>query len=266
VLKPARRAIVKEAVLLAILILGSAGQPLPATAQSDEDLKALRREIEALREGQSAIQRQLQELTDLLRGRQPQAAAEPTPVTLGVEGAPFEGDRAAKVTVVEFSDYQCPFCRRHFDQTWPQILAEYVKAGKVKYVFRDFPIESIHPQAFKAAEAARCAGEQGRYWEMHDRLFSNPDHLGLADLPGHAAAIALDATAFQQCLDSGKQADGIRADLADGLEAGITGTPTFFLGLTDTQAPTLKVLSRLVGAQPFPAFKQAIDSLLSDGE
>jgi protein-disulfide isomerase len=250
-------------MLLVTVVLLSAGHPSLASAQSDDDLKALRTEIEALREGQTAIQRQLQELTDLLRGRQAQPSAEPPSVVLSVDGAAFVGERDAKVTLVEFSDYQCPYCGRHFGQTWPQILAEYVKAGKVKYVFRDFPIESIHPQAFKAAEAARCAGEQGKYWEMHDRLFANQDALGLSELPDHAGALGLDVSAFQQCLDSGKFVDGIRADLADGLEAGVTGTPSFFLGLTDPQASTLKVLNRLVGAQPYPAFKQAIETLLS---
>ena len=98
----------------------------------------------------------------------------------------------------------------------PQIEREYIKTGKLKYVARDFPLESIHPLAFKAAEAAHCAGEQGKYWEMHSRLFENQRALSLKDLPQHAQALGLDAPKFQQCLESGKYASRIRKDLADG--------------------------------------------------
>jgi protein-disulfide isomerase len=107
-------------------------------------------------------------------------------VVLSVDGAPSMGNGDAKVTLIEFSDYQCSFCGRHFSQTLPRLMTEYVKTGKVKYVLRDFPLEPIHPLAFKAAEAARCASDQGKYWEMHDRLFSNQQALGPKDLPRHA--------------------------------------------------------------------------------
>ena len=145
----------------------------------------------------------------------------------------------------------------------PQIEREYIKTGKLKYVARDFPLESIHPLAFKAAEAAHCAGEQGKYWEMHSRLFENQRALSLKDLPQHAQALGLDAPKFQQCLESGKYASRIRKDLADGQKAGITGTPGFFLGVTEPNDPKVKALRVLKGAQPYASFKDAIDSLLS---
>jgi protein-disulfide isomerase len=145
----------------------------------------------------------------------------------------------------------------------PQIEKEYIQTGKVRYVQRDFPIESIHKDAFKAAEAARCAGDQGKYWEMHDRLFANQQALGLKDLPQHAEALGLDASRFQQCVESGKYASAVRKDLADGQAAGVTGTPTFFLGLSDPNSSTVKVLRTLIGAQSYGTFKEAIDSLPS---
>lgn len=145
----------------------------------------------------------------------------------------------------------------------PQIESEYIKTGKLKYVARDFPLESIHKNAFKAAEAAHCAGEQGKFWEMHAGLFANQRALGLSDLANHAQALGLDMPKFQQCLDSGKHAAAIRKDLADGQKAGVTGTPGFFLGVTDPNDQRVKVSRVLKGAQPYASFKEAIDSLLS---
>ncbi len=235
----------------------------PALAQPSEEPRDLRKEVEALKEGQTAIQKSLQELKDLLRGAQAARPPEPQNVVLGVDGAPFTGSPDAKVTLFEFSDYQCPFCGRHANQTLPQLLADYVKTGKVKYVFRDSPIESIHPQAFKAAEAARCAGEQGKYWEMHDQIFANQKAMAPTDLVNHAQALGGDLARFQQCLDSGKYAAKVRADLADSQKAGVTGTPTFFLGLTEPNASPVKAARKIVGAQPYGTLKEAIDSLLA---
>ena len=138
-----------------------------------------------------------------------------------------------------------------------------MNTGKIKFITRDFPLESIHPQAFKAAEAARCAGDQGKYWEMHDRLFANQGALGLPDLPRHAEALALDVAKFHQCVESGTYGASVRSDQADGQRAGVSGTPTFFLGLTEPNGSQVKALRTLVGAQPYSAFKAAIDSLLA---
>jgi protein-disulfide isomerase len=145
----------------------------------------------------------------------------------------------------------------------PRLEAEYIKTGKLKYVVREFPLEQIHPQAFKAAEAALCAGEQGKYWEMHDRMFANQRALGLNDLPGHAQALGLDLPGFQACLEGGKHAARIRKDLADGQKAGVRGTPTFFLGVQEPNDPKVKVLRVLRGALPFDTLKVAIDESLN---
>ncbi len=235
----------------------------PGFTQSTEELKALRKELEEIKKGQSNIQNELQEIKTLLRGRAPAPPPEPQNVVLEIKDNPFKGQPNAKLTLIEFSDYQCPFCSRHVRETLPQLEREYIATGKVKYVFRNFPIESIHPLAFKAAEAANCAGEQGKYWEMHDRLFANQNTLGLKDLPNHAKALVLEMPKFQQCLDSGKHAAKIRKDLADGQKAGVQGTPSFFLGLTEPNDGMVKAVRIIRGAQPYTAFKEAIDSLLS---
>lgn len=146
--------------------------------------------------------------------------------------------------------------------TLPQIERDYVKTGKVKYVFRDFPIESIHKQAFKAHEAANCAREQGKYWEMHERLFANQRALGVKDLTRYAGALGLDVPTFERCLSSGKHAAEIRKDIADGAKAGVRGTPTFLLGLTEPDDSKVKAVRIIRGAQPYTRFKQAIDQLL----
>ena len=235
----------------------------PGFTQSTEELKALRKDLEEIKRGQSNIQNELQEIKTLLRGRAPAPPPEPQNVVLEIKDDPFKGQPDAKLTLIEFSDYQCPFCARHSRDTLPQLEREYIASGKLKYVFRNFPIESIHPQAFKAHEAANCAGEQGKYWEMHDRLFANQNALGLKDLPNHAKALVPDMPKFQQCLDNGKHASKIRSDLADGQKAGVQGTPSFFLGLTEPNDANIKAARIIRGAQPYTAFKQAIDSLLS---
>jgi len=236
----------------------------PAFAQPGDELKTLRKEVEALRDGQATILKELRELRGLLQERQAARPPELQNVVLSTDGAPFMGDPNAKVILVEFSDYHCPYCARHSSQTLPQIVTEYVKTGKVKYVFRDFPIESLHPRAFKVHESAYCAGDQGKYWKMHGRLFANRNlQAGPKELADEAQAVGLDLPSFQQCLDSGKHAARIRTALADGQRAGVSGTPSFFLGATEPNDSRVKALRRLVGAMPYASFKEAIDGLLS---
>ncbi len=236
--------------------------------QSSEKLEALHEEIESLKAGQQAIHKELREIKKLLQ--QPRQArrspVEPVDLVISVEGEPVKGNHDAALTVVEFSDYQCPFCARHAQQTMPQIVRDYVQAGKVRYVFRDFPIERIHKDAFKAAEAANCAGEQGKYWEMHDRMFANKNSLGLEQLHGHAEAIGLALPSFKECLDSGRQAGEVRQDVADGQKAGVRGTPTFFLGFADQGGSTIKASRLIRGALPYGEFKKALDGLLRAGQ
>src|SRR3989304_2938085 len=143
------------------------------------------------------------------------------------------------VVVFEFSDFQCPFCRRFYTQTLSQIKEEYVSTGKIKFVYRDFPLSSIHPAAEKSAEASECAEEQGKFWEYHDKIFMEQDKLGqgtieygIEELKKWASEIGLDENKFNQCLDSGKYESEVEKDFNDGVSYGVGGTPTFYVGTT----------------------------------
>ena len=233
-------------------------------SQSNDDLK---KEIQSLKEGQQAIQKDLQEIKKLIAARPaaaPGGGEQAINAILTVDGEPFKGNKNAKLTLIEFSEFQCPFCGRHVRDTYPTLDKEYIQTGKVKYVFRDLPLESIHKNAFKAAEAAHCAGEQGKYWEMHDRLFANQNSLEAAMLTSHAQAVGVDPKKFQACLDSGKFAAAIRKDIAEANKYGITGTPTSVIGLTQPDSKTIKVLKVIRGAQNIAAFKEALDSLANE--
>jgi len=150
--------------------------------------------------------------------------------------------------------------------TLPEIDRDYIKTGKLKYVFHDLPLESIHKQAFKAHEAAHCAGDQGKYWEMHDRIFAQQNKLRPQDLSQHAESIGLDMTAFGTCLSSGKHSAAIRADVEEADRVGIRGTPTFLLGRTGPDGATVEAVEIIRGAQPYSQFKQAFERLLTAKE
>jgi protein-disulfide isomerase len=236
------------------------GMAAPSFAQSNDELAKIRKEIEALKESQKALQRDLQDVKALLRARTQEAPAQP--VALNVEGAPFLGNKDAKVTVIEFSDFQCAFCARHSQQTLPAIVKDYVEAGKVKYVLRDFPIAALHPQAHKSHEAAHCAGEQGKYWEMHARLFGNLRGQDAESLTAHAKGLRLDTGKFDQCVASGRHAASVKKAIEEGQRAGVRGTPTFFVGPTGN-GRTVEGARMIRGAQPYESFKSAIDPLLN---
>jgi len=251
-------------VLVAIAVAVASSRP--ALSQSSADVQSLKKDMEALKEGQQAIQKDIQEIKKLLAARPaaaPAAADQAMNALVSTDGEPFKGDKNAKLTLIEFSEFQCPFCGRHVRETYPQLEKEYIQTGKVKYVFRDLPLESIHKNAFKASEAAHCAGDQGKFWEMHDRLFANQNSLEPAMLSAHAQAIGIDSKKFQACLDSDKHAADIRKDINDANKLGITGTPTTVIGMTQPNDPKIKILRVIRGAQGYSSFKAAFDELLA---
>ena len=171
-------------------------------------------------------------------------------VQIDIDGRPYLGPEDAQVTIAEFTDYECPFCARHFRDTMPQLLREY--DGDIKYVILNFPISRIHPFAQKAAEAAECAYDQNKFWEYHDVLFQNQRALDAPSLKIHAEEVGLDTDAFSACLDSGAKAPLVLDDLQDGQRYGVSATPTFFING-----------QRLIGARPFRSFQTLIDAALS---
>ena len=202
---------------------------------------------------------ELKLLQNQLPTKQPIAA----PVKISADNDPVIGNLDAPITIIEFSDFQCPFCARFHTQTLPSILEEYIEQGKVKLVFRDFPIQSIHPNALPASVAAECANEQGKFREMHDMLFEKQNEWNkletaetLSSFSQYAASMQLEQSAFDSCLTSGKYIDEIKNDLNDGREYGVSGTPGFFVGNDQIGYVELK------GAQPFDSFKKVIDAQL----
>lgn len=162
---------------------------------------------------------------------------------------PAIGPEDAPVTIIQFSDFQCPFSKRYFDETEHLILSTY--GDQIRYVFRDFPLTAIHPQAQKAAEAAQCASDQGKFWEYHDMLFQNQGALQVDNLKSYAASLGLNQSAFDLCLDSGKYAQEVQKDIEDGQSYGVMGSPTFFINGR-----------KVVGALPYTTFQIVIEEEL----
>lgn len=222
----------------------------------------------AMLETLKAMRKELGEIKVLLAARPvQQMPAQNAPagarqaVSLDLANRPFLGKADAPLTIVEITDYQCPFCGRHVRETMPQIVKDYIETGKVKYYVFDLPLESIHPTAFKAAAAVRCAGDQNKYWEMHNLLFA--EQKNLAQFDQHAAALNLDAAQFSGCLTSGKFDADVRKDIGQVQTAGVSGTPGFYLGTSDAKGTKVKTVKFINGAQPFAAMKPQIDELLN---
>jgi protein-disulfide isomerase len=224
-------------------------------------LQRLADELEALKRGQQELLQEVRELKGMIRSRTAPSGPPIEGRIFDLGENPIKGDPAARLTLIEFSDYQCPYCARHVRQTLPQLDREFISQGRLRYAFLDLPLERLHSLAFKAAEAAHCAGEQGKYWEMHDRLFAHQQ--SLEPWSGHAQALELDPVRFEVCMREGGFAAGIRRDMGEASKAGITGTPSFVLGLAEEGDPTkVRALTLLRGAQPFAAFQAQIEKAL----
>ena len=249
-------------VTVAMLALVALGFAIPVTAaeEGEEELSA---QVESLKQGQDDIRKELAEIKKLLQ--QGVRAAPSGPNVAGkifnLGENPAKGSGTAKIALLEFTDYQCPFCKRHTEGTQVQIESEYVDSGKVRFVSLDMPLPNLHKLAMKAAEAAHCADEQGQYWEMRDRMFQN--QRALEPWNAHAEALGMDVSKFEACLNSGKYADAVRADIAEATKAGATGTPSFVVAVIDDKDPSkAKGLTFIRGAQQFTAFQAALDEAI----
>lgn len=181
----------------------------------------------------------------------PTVAPSAAPVDMSQFTGHAKGDPDAPVTIVEWSDFECPFCARFYSQTLNQIDAQYIETGKVRIIYKHFPL-SFHPNAQKAAEATECAADQDKFWEMHDLMFENGVAGGIASFKQFAADLGLDTAEFNECLDSGEKEQRVKDDMAEGAANGITGTPGF-----------LVAGQKISGAQPFAVFQQAIEAALN---
>lgn len=210
-----------------------------------------------------AILKELQEIRKVLVKIEKQggrgAPSRPTTAKVSTKGKQEMGSKDAPVTIVEFTDYQCPYCLRFTKTTFPLLKRKYVDTGKVRWVALNMPL-AFHKDAVKAAQAAHCAGEQGKFWEMREELFKNPKKLSLSYLPAHAAAISLDIPAFNACLQSKRHLDDIAKEGKDANAVRLTGTPSFIIGKTTSDVISGPVV---IGAQPMNKFDAEIEKLLA---
>lgn len=189
------------------------------------------------------------------QGAAPAAAAESEdPVTrrydIPTKGFPSIGPEDAEITIVEFSDFECPYCRKWHDEVYTQLMTAY--PNKVRLVYRNLPLTQIHPQAMNAAEASLCAGDQNAYWKFHEKLFENASNLGDDLYASIAADLRLNTTAFEKCMNDHKYLSAVEEDMQFAIDLGVQSTPTFFInGLA------------VVGAQPLSVFQQVIDDELA---
>lgn len=199
--------------------------------------------------GQQRMQQRRSEYASALRAKaNVRVLLDPPRTTVVADDDPAKGPADAPVTIITFSDFQCPYCSR-VNPTLARLKDRY--GDSIRIVFRDFPILQLHPQAAKAAEAGACANDQGKFWQMHDLMFANQQKLDVASLKQHAATLGLDAPAFEKCLDSGKYADEWKKDAADAEKAGVQSTPAFFVNGRP-----------VVGAQPYEAFAEVVNDEL----
>ena len=217
---------ISRAVIALSMLTVFAIQPAWAASTKDEVL-ALKEEVTALKEGQVAMQKDLAEIKKLLesgaKAKTPaKAAAAPKfePKDISIAGAPFLGENGAEIVLIEYSDYQCPFCRRHYLNTMPQLTKNYIDTGKLKFVMREFPLPSLHPRAVAASLAALCANDQGKYWEMHNVLFEHQKKMSDDEIRSYSETAGLDVDTFVSCMDEGKYNDQVKSDIEEGRDEG----------------------------------------------
>lgn len=219
----------------------------------------------------SEIRQELKVLQDEVRGLKgelanrpsaPSAAAARKAITLDISKSPSIGAKGAQIAIVEFSDYQCPYCKRHFSQTLPDIEKNYVDTGKVQYVMKQFPL-GFHAKARGASIAALCVDKlkPGSYWKAHEAISGGSTKLDTADYLALAASLELNQSKYQKCLDDPQMSTVVDQDLADGGSVGVSGTPAFLVGkIVDGKVVDGQLIT---GARPYASFSQLIDKLLS---
>lgn len=261
--------------LLQGLLVASIGWTAPGTSRAEAPpakptLDSLQREVDELRSGQKRLLEELSELRRQLRegpGRS-EVAAQPEPpafFTLNVQGEPFRGGTNARVAVVAFSDFNCSFCARFEKEIYPKIDERYVRSGRIRYLFRDLP-DRADADSITKAEAARCAGEQGKFWEMHDQLFADPLPFADETARRHIRTLGIGGADFQACLESHRYLEPIRRSSAMAGRMGIHGTPAFLVGTLDATGNVIRSVRIFTGAESFETFRALLDDLLEPAE
>lgn len=242
--------------LITLMAFVVSGQVLAADKSVVNDLT---QEMKEIKKELSEIRSELKAIKILVQQRPAQRPKALQRAKANIKDDPTMGSPEAKVVLVEYTDYQCPFCSRHAKNTFPLIKKEFVDTGKIRYVLKDFPLPS-HKQAKDGSEATHCAGEEGKYWEMHDLLFANMRQMSVEDLEGHAAGLGLNVKKFKTCLGDDRYIKAIEEDIAEGRQGGVTGTPSFLLGTITGDGVVEGVVIK--GARSYDFFKSQIEMQL----
>ena len=207
------------------------------------------------------ILNELRQIRQLLEKQQAQAPRpqeeQPTRAKLNLAGFAMLGSKEAPLTIVEFTDYQCPFCQRFHTTAFPELKKNYIDTGKVRFYSRDMPLD-FHPDAMRAAEAARCASDQGQFWQLRDVMGANPNKLDMDSLVADAANLKMDVNAFRACVESEKYKTSIQTDVMEAMKIGATGTPTFVVGKSTADGVDGEVV---LGAMPYPMFDEKLKEI-----
>jgi protein-disulfide isomerase len=203
--------------------------------------------------------RQIRQLLEKQQAKpgQPQEEAPTRAKITDLSGVSMLGSKAAPITIVEYTDYQCPFCQRFHVTAFSELKKAYIDTGKVRFFSKDMPLD-FHPNAMRAAMAARCAGEQGKFWELRDTMGANPNSLDLEHIVGFAADLKMDTNALRACIDSGKYKERVQNDVLEAMKIGANGTPTFIIGKSVGEGVDGELV---VGALPFQMFDLKLKDL-----
>ena len=233
--------------------------PLAAQTAGKDSKKTAPKQEGISREQADEILAELRQIRQLIE-KQAEKGAPPPPARakLNLEGFQMLGSKDAPITVVEFTDYQCPFCRQFHLTTFADLKKNYIDTGKVRFYSRDLPLDSLHPNAMRAAQAARCAADQGQYWKLRDLMGANPDKLDQDSLLAAAAGLKMDVNTFRTCLTTEKYKEAVQTDILEAMKIGAEATPTFVVGKS---TPTGVDGELLVGAQPLNSFVQIFAKL-----
>ena len=184
--------------------------------------------------------------------------AKPSRIKLDLRNSPMLGSKNAPLTIVEFTDYQCPFCQRFHTMVFGDLKKNYIDTGKVRFYSRDLPLDSLHPNATRAAEAARCASDQGQFWTIREIMSAHPDKLDMDSLVADAQQLKLDVPAFRSCVEKEKYKNDVQSDVLEAMKIGADGTPAFVIGKSTVEGVDGELL---VGAQPYPVFEMRLKAL-----
>ncbi|PKH56128.1 thioredoxin [Shewanella sp. Choline-02u-19] len=251
----------KQSIVLILTSLFIVACQPQGDAKLKEEISSLKQDVSLLKKDISRIGSQVNDIhTIAMSSQKPQYKTLPTQTDLTANGTlPLLGEKTAQLAIIEFSDYQCPYCKRFINKTFPKLKSSYIDTGKVQYLTRDFPL-NFHPKAKGAAIAANCSLQQDAYWSMRDSLFENMKQLSDEVYQQAAASLSLDMNKFSSCLLDEAIANKIQQDVAYGTSLGIRGTPSFIIGRVENNQLINPKL--VVGAQSFETFALLIDSLL----